>query len=69
MTPLEALAVDYVKSNGKLEKAVTRSTEGKTHEELAAMSKEVGELAREKDMMLAAIRSHVKAAYAGELNQ
>jgi hypothetical protein len=69
VTPLEALAVDYVKLHDRLEQAFTQPTEGKTHQELAEISKQVGDVAREKDMMLAALRSHVRAAYTKELNQ
>jgi hypothetical protein len=77
MTPLEALAVDYVrlvdKLSSKRESYLGNAHTGKSPtvwgEEANKVMHEISKLEVEKGTILAAIQSYVHAAYAGELNQ
>jgi hypothetical protein len=76
VTPLEKLAVDYVKLADKLAEARKkhRNSGGYrgqilTENDPDYLWGEVQRLRGEVDTMLAAIRSHVHAAYTKEINQ
>lgn len=76
MTPLEALAVDYVKANDnfvKLEKEYEKYYEASDGLELmrtnAGRKEEVRQARGKVISLLAAISSHVHAAYCDELSQ
>jgi hypothetical protein len=77
MTPLEALAVDWVKAKLAQDAARSRyarhlqklSYDSETEESFGTTSEEYKKLRKEQNILEAAIISHVKAAYEQELKQ
>jgi hypothetical protein len=69
MSPLEALAVDYVKAADKLSEATKLPGQATNHAENIEATKEIIRAESQVRTMLAAIRSHIHAAYADELEK